>query len=145
LKAALDANLPPALASALHALAARDGHTVAHVDDLAGRGAADVDIFKAYAEQQIEVHVSQDHHNRRAIELEAIASAGLIVFVLAPSWASMEYWPKAANLVRWWPSMMEHAARSKPPAMFRVPWKFGANGRFELIRNLPRKRAKISV
>ena len=142
MKVVIDANLPSALAGALHALAASDEHSVLHVDDLAGRAATDLEIFQAYAAQKIDIHITQDHHHRRAVELDAIASSGLIVFVLSASWSSQQYWPKAANLVRWWPLIIEHASRSKPPAIFRVPWKIGTKGKFEQIRNTQRRQRR---
>jgi ABC-type Mn2+/Zn2+ transport system ATPase subunit len=107
-RAQLDENLPPALAKALHCLAEQEGHAV--------------------------LHVTHDHHHRRAIERDAIARQGLVVFVLSKGWASQSYYEKAARLIQWWPRLVEHTEAMKPPAIFRVPWGPAARGKFEQIR-----------
>lgn len=135
LKAALDENLPPALADALCALAgAHFEDEIFHVCRLVPRGTPDVDVFQALRESGISIHITQDHHNRRQIESKAIASCGLIVFALAKAWASQPFWIKSMQLIRWWPAIREHAARMTPPAVFEVPWRLSGRGRF---RQLP--------
>lgn len=135
MKAQLDENLPPALARALNALVEPDGHEVMHATDLVTAGTADVDLFAAIARAGVAIHITQDHHHRKPVERDAIAGAGLVVFVLAKGWADQQYYEKAARLVQWWPRIVEQAAAMRPPAVFRVPWRFGG-GRFEQIRNV---------
>lgn len=134
MKAVIDENLPLALAQALNALASTDGHIVKHSTEVAGRGAKDVDLFKALSDEKYELHITQDHHQRKQIERKAIADAGLIVFVLAKSWSTQPFWLKSAQLVRWWPLIADHAARMRPPAIFRVPWKIQGQGKFEQLK-----------
>lgn len=134
MKVQLDENLSPALAKALACLAAADDHEVLHVNDLVPRGASDVDVFAAAAAAKVEVHITQDHHQRRQIERDAIAASGLIVFVLDKGWATQPVFEKAARLIQWWPQIVEHAEAMKPPAVFRVPWRKVGRGKFEQIR-----------
>lgn len=134
MKAQIDENLSPALARALHCLAQADDHEVVHVTELAPRGTSDKDLFAAVVQAKIQVHITQDHHHRRPIERDAIAAAGLIVFVLAKGWASQPMFEKAARLIQWWPRIVEHAESMSPPAVFRVPWKKVGKGKFEQVR-----------
>lgn len=134
MKAVLDENLPQALAQALNALAAHDGHSVKHVTEIASRGTKDIDLFKALADGKYELHLTQDHHHRKPIERKAIADAGLVVFVLSKSWSSQPFWIKSSQLVRWWPLILEHAQRMSPPAIFRIPWKIQGQGKFEQLK-----------
>jgi hypothetical protein len=134
LKAQLDENLSPALARALNSLAEIDGHQVVHVTSLVSRGTADIELFEAVKLAGVQIHITQDHHQRRQIERDAIAASGLIVFVLDKSWASQTFFEKAARLVQWWPRLIEHAEAMKPPAVFRVPWRKAGKGKFELIK-----------
>ena len=131
MKVVLDENLPPSLARALHELSLPDEHTVRHATELVTRGTSDVELFRALSEQAYTVHVTKDHHHRKPVERKAITECGLVVFVLAKGWSDHKYWDIAAQLVRWWPLMVDYAAQTSPPAVFRVPWKLG---KFEVIR-----------
>lgn len=134
MKAQIDENLSPALARALHCLAEVDDHQVIHVTELVPRGTSDVDLFAVVARARVQIHITQDHHNRRPIERDAIASSGLIVFVLDKGWASQPLFEKAARLIQWWPRIVEHAEAMSPPAVFRVPWRKIGKGKFEQVR-----------
>ncbi|UOV02881.1 hypothetical protein [Pseudoxanthomonas mexicana] len=134
MKAQIDENLSPALARALHCLAEADDHEVIHVTQIAPRGTPDVDLFALVAASKVQVHITQDHHHRRSIERDAIASAGLIVFVLDKGWATQPEFEKAARLIQWWPRIVEHAESMSPPAVFRVPWRKIGKGKFEQVR-----------
>lgn len=94
----------------------------------------DVDLFAACVKAKVQIHITQDHHNRRQIERDAIASAGLIVFVLDKGWASQPAFEKAARLIQWWPKIIAHAESMTPPAVFRVPWRIVGKGKFQQIR-----------
>lgn len=136
MKVLVDENLPPALAKVLNALAEPDDHEVKHVSELGRRGMKDRELFAAIAKEGVRVHITLDHHHRKQVERDAIAGAGLIVFVLSSSWASQPLCEKAARLCRWWPKIVEQAERLNPPAVLRVPWNISGKGRFEMIRNV---------
>ena len=61
MKAQIDENLPPALARALNALVAVDGHEVVHVTEYA-KGAPDLDLFRRAIADGVRVHITRDHH-----------------------------------------------------------------------------------
>lgn len=133
MKAQLDENLSPSLAGALNCLAKVDDHEVIHVSKLVPRGTSDVDLFAAAAKANVKIHITQDNHQRKQIEREAIAAAGLIVFVLDKGWSTQPHFEKAARLILWWPRIVEHAESMSPPAVFRVPWRKVGKGKFEQI------------
>lgn len=130
--AALDENLPQCYARMLDPLAKHGGHSVVHVNDLVPRGTPDVKVFSAMKANGVAIHITQDHHQRKRVEVDAIAAYGLLVFVLNKSWASQAFHPKAVQLVRHWPAIAAQAERMRPPATFRVLW----NGKFEVIRRI---------
>ena len=134
MKAQLDENLSPALARALNSLVEPDDHEVIHVNELVPRGTSDVDLFAAVAKANVKIHITQDHHHRKQIERDAIAGAGLVVFVLNKGWASQPHFEKAARLIQWWPRIIEHAESMSPPAVFRVPWHKAGKGKFEQVK-----------
>lgn len=134
MKAQLDENLPPGLAQALNCIARVHDHEIIHVLDIVDRGTSDVDLFAAATAHGVQVHITQDNHNRRQIEREAIAKSGLIVFVLAKGWASLSYYDKAARLIEWWPRIVDQADLITPPDVFRIPAKKVGKGRFERVK-----------
>lgn len=76
MKAHLDENLPAPLARALHALSQPEGHAVQHASEIDERGATDLMLFQALMKDAFTIHVTQDHHHRKAIERHAISSQG---------------------------------------------------------------------
>lgn len=55
---------------------------------------------------------------------------GLSVFVLQKSWATQPYWAMSAQLVHWWPRIVDQALETERAAM-EVPWSI--SGRFKQI------------
>lgn len=130
LKAQIDENLPPALARALHALVAVDGHEVIHVTDYA-KGAPDLDLFEQAVSKGVRVHITQDHHGRHPAERAAITRLGLTVFVLARGWSNLGYYDKAARLIEYWPKIATMAGMVEPGSIFRVSPR--RNGRLQPV------------
>lgn len=129
MKAQIDENLPPSLARAVHAIATLDDHEVVHVRDLVEAGTRDVDLFEAASRANVEVHVTQDHHQRRPAEREAVARLGLTVFVLAKGWGQLNQYEKAARLLEWWPKMMQLVGLTSRGSIFTIPHKRASSGR----------------
>lgn len=72
------------------------------------------------------VIISQDKFRKKqGGERLALKASGISVFVLQNSWSSYPYWEKTAQLVRWWPRIVEQANKVGGIAM-EVPWKFGS-------------------
>uniref|UniRef100_UPI003F80A5FA PIN-like domain-containing protein n=1 Tax=Xanthomonas sp. 0924 TaxID=2835534 RepID=UPI003F80A5FA len=131
MKAQIDENLPPVLARTLNALVCLENHEVVHVSDYA-RGTPDVALFQLAIDRGITVHITQDHHQRRPLEREAIVRLGLTVFVLAKGWGGLNLYDKAARLIEYWPKIVFTANTFKAGSIFRVPPS--RNGRFEQIK-----------
>jgi len=130
-----DNNLAPAYARALEALSTTDGRIdcVTHLRDRFAPNAPDCDWIAALTTEGGWCVITQDKMRKNDVEKGALRSRGLIVFVLAHSWAQQAFWPKATNLVRWWPAIVDQAESMKGGAAFRVPFKFTGKGRFEQI------------
>lgn len=134
MKAQIDENLPPTLARAINAIARNYDHEVVHVRDLVEGGTTDLALFEAAIQNDVSVHVTQDHHHRRPAEREAIARLGLTVFVLAKGWRTLNHYDRAARLLEWWPKMMQQAKLIEPGAMFRVPHARASGARLAQIK-----------
>lgn len=120
----LDNNLPPALAHGLAEFTSvtHPQHSVVHLSDVLPRNTPDVDWIENLAKDKKHVVVTQDRLNK-GLEREALRRAGLLVFLLDKGWASHKFWPKAANLVTWWPEIIEMTEKIEGGAAFRVSWR----------------------
>ncbi len=130
-----DNNLPPLLAHGIRELAKVDQRTgtVCHLADRFERNISDQHWMKFLADEGGWTVISQDAFRKNDLERDALRKSGLIVFVLDRQWANQSYWPKAANLVKWWPSIADQSLRMQGGAAFRVPWRHAAGGRFTQI------------
>jgi hypothetical protein len=134
LKFLFDNNLPPHLARAIKALSAKDSgrvHDVIALRDRFPHDTPDTEWMEVLAKEGGWCIVSSDQFRKSHAERELVRQAGFTVFVLHKSWSSQTYWPKAANMVAWWPRIIEQASLATRSA-FRVPWKL--SGKFEQIK-----------
>ena len=132
LKFLLDNNFPPRFASGLNELALGEGLGSVHaLRSMFPANSDDLVWIPQLAGSSQWVVVSQDKFKKQnGLERVALARAGLIVFCLQSSWNKLTYWDKAYNLVRWWPRICEQASGIQGKALYSVPLKFGANGKF---------------
>jgi predicted nuclease of predicted toxin-antitoxin system len=123
----LDENLPPAYARCLAELGGQGREfTVSHVRDLVGKNVSDTEWIAAVKGKGEAVVISGDRRMlTRVHELEALRTAQLTTFILAPGWSNLKFWDKAWLLIRWWPKLVEIAEASPPGTIFRVPHKHG--------------------
>jgi hypothetical protein len=130
-----DNNLPILLAHGIRELARCDQRiaTVCHLADRFERNTTDIGWMKSLAEEGRWIVISQDAFRKNDLERDALRKSGLIVFVLDRQWAQQSYWPKASNLVKWWPSITDQSARMQGGAAFRVPWRHTGVGQFKQI------------
>lgn len=125
MRLALDENLPPSLAHAIHALLLPEGGEAISIPERLGRGIADPDWIAAlHAEGNWAVLTTDRKLRTRPHERMALEQSGLVVFVLAPGWNQEEYWPKAAGGIRWLPMMMEAMTAWRPPVLLSVPHRW---------------------
>jgi predicted nuclease of predicted toxin-antitoxin system len=133
LKFLLDNNLPPALARALSELTKSREPGVAEVVALRDKFAAntkdEVWITALVHEGGWNI-VSGDNLKKTLVERQLVRQAGVNVFVLQKAWSSQQYWQKSAQLVLWWPKIIDYASKSQKIAV-RIPWR--VNGKFEQI------------
>jgi PIN like domain len=95
-------------------------------------GTKDSVWLKSLADETGWIVVSIDRFKKTSAEKEIIRSSGLTVFVLDPQW-SASYWIQAAQLVKWWPKILDFASLTSKAAV-RVPWRFTNKSTFEQIR-----------
>lgn len=124
----LDNNLPPSWAACLLACSQsqfsdRAVGQVVHLSNKFARNTDDVAWIQALAAEKRWTILSGDAFRKRnGVERKVIRQSGLSVFVLQPSWSSYQYWEKTAQLVRWWPRIVEQANLADGIAM-EVPWR----------------------
>ena len=129
-----DNNLPPSLARGISELSKFDP-VVEQVIPLRAKFAVntpDLEWLGALAKEGGWIVVSIDRFKKATAEREMLRRQGLTVFVLDPQW-SKPYWQQAAQLVLWWPKIIEVAKLTSKTAL-RVPWRFTNKSTFEQIR-----------
>jgi len=138
LKCLVDNNLPPALARALHELSVNKFSHLEQVAALRDRflaDTADVDWIQTLGQEGGWFVLSADQFRKHGdLERKALRQSRLIVFCLSKQWASHRYWEHSANLIRWWPHLVEQADHLQGGAAFRVPWRLNSGRpKFEQI------------
>lgn len=131
----LDANLPRCWAGCLAACSGsqypNEVGSVVHLRDRFPPATADVDWLEALGNERDWCVISGDAFRKRnGAERKVIRDCGLSVFVLQSSWANYQYWEKTAQLMRWWPRIVEQAVAVESIAM-EVPWKIA--GKFKQL------------
>lgn len=138
MKCLVDNNLPPALARALDALSANkfpDLEQVIALRDKFSPDTSDVTWIQALGQEGDWFILSADQFRKHGdLERKALRQSRLIVFCLSKQWSTQQYWEKCAQLLRWWPHIVDQAERFQGGAAFRVPWKLsGGKPEFEQI------------
>lgn len=132
----LDNNLAPSLAPALWALSVAEPGVdcVKHLSEIFPPATDDLEWIPGLKRLGDDWYViSQDKFRKsRGSEREALRRAGHTTYVLDKLWASQPHWPKAVQLVRWWPRLLEHA-RLTNGGVHRVPWTYSPTKRFDSL------------
>jgi hypothetical protein len=134
LKFIFDNNLPPTLARGIGELSKFDSdiETVIPLKDRFARNTPDLVWLEALASEGGWIVISIDRFKKTSAEREMLRRQGLTVFVLDPQW-SKPYWVQTAQLVQWWPKILDVARLTSKTAL-RVPWRFSNKSTFEQIR-----------
>lgn len=99
-----------------------------HLRDRFAASTPDTQWIQALASEKDWAIVSGDAFRKRnGVERKVMRSSGLSVFVLQNSWANYPYWPKTAQLIHWWPRLVEQANAVRSQAV-EVPWRI--SGKF---------------
>jgi len=133
-----DANLPPSWASAIARLGSgrfESGQIgeIVHLTDKFSANTPDLDWLTALGQERNNrwTIISRDNFRKqKGAERQVQRQYGLSVFVLQKSWASKPYWEMTAQLVQWWPRIVEQACATDRAAM-EVPWR--VSDRFQQI------------
>ncbi len=129
-----DNNLSPHLAKAMAALCRPQDVTVEHLREKFPEATTDIEWINRLSGEGDWSVITQDRLIRNPLEKEAFRQSGLTAFVLTKAWTSHRYWEKAAQVVRWWPGIMEQAGLVEGGAIFEVPWRFSGKGKFKALR-----------
>lgn len=130
MKFLFDANLPPDLAHAIRELCAGedDVRRVDHLTDIWPGNTPDLTWIPALGTGWYVVSIDK-FTKSRGQEREALRRAGHTVYVLDAQWASHQFWAKSAQLVRWWPQVLDHA-RLTQGGVYRIPWRQTSGKKF---------------
>ncbi len=134
MKFLFDHNLPPSWPKALKALSVGRLSEVEGVISLRDKfptNTSDAVWLSALSEEKNWGDISQDFFRKRTGEWEVIRQRGINVFVLGKTWRSHEHFKRTAQLVLWWPRIVEQASKVQNSAV-EVPWR--TSGRFIQIR-----------
>ncbi|WP_338414361.1 hypothetical protein [uncultured Sphaerotilus sp.] len=77
--------------------------------------------------------VSIDQFKKTTAERELVRKHGLMVFVLDKQWSGKPFWEMSAQLVQWWPTILDVAALTSKAA-YRVPYRRQGQKTLEQIR-----------
>jgi len=105
---------------------------VIHLRDMFAANTPDLVWLNALVTEGSWIVVSIDRFKKSSAEREMLRQQGLTVFVLDPQW-SKPYWVQSAQLVQWWPNIMNVAKLTSKTAL-RVPWRYTSKSTFEQIR-----------
>jgi len=120
----LDNCLSTRYAKSLDILSEKDGHKVFHLLDKFPRDAKDKDWIRSLGHEGGWIIVSGDVRILRTPELKnEWAQARLTAFFLASGWMNMGYWHQIANLVKWWPAILDQARLVEYGTGFEVPFR----------------------
>lgn len=133
-----DNNLPPAWAAAVARLGGKQFDPgkvgeVIHLTEKFKASTPDTEWLTALGQDKTArwAIISRDgFRKQKGAERQVQRQFGLSVFVLQSSWASKPYWEMTAQLVHWWPRIVEHANTTDRVSL-EVPWS--TSGKFKQI------------
>lgn len=104
---------------------------VVHIKDRFPANTPDVDWIQTLANEKDWTILSHDAFRKgNGVERKILRNSGLSVLVLQSAWSSFPYWEKTAQLLRWWPRIVDQANAVDRIAM-EVPWR--SSGRFKQL------------
>lgn len=127
----------PVLASTLHGFISHIGHTAVHIKEVHalpdGRHSTDLEWIRHLQSQRYWIFITGDGRVLRSRpERDALRSAGLHGFVLAPAYQRTPIHQVAATLVWKWPEIEAVTKLVSAPSMHEIPI-----GRSSKLRPLP--------
>jgi hypothetical protein len=108
----------------LQALEGDAGHQMVHLRTKFPADTRDVDWIRTLASEGDWVIVSGDIRiSQNEFERREWLNSGLTAFFFAKGWTTIKLWDQAWRLIKWWPTIVDQAARIRPGAGFIVPLK----------------------
>jgi hypothetical protein len=126
LKVLIDHNLSPALAISLNAFFESEGVSFTALRSKFPADTTDTDLFNALGREGSWVVMTGDRNIlKNKLEVEAIASSGVVVVFFEKSFLSLEPRNQAAKIISNWPNIYQELYRARPGHCFVM----GANGK----------------
>lgn len=124
----IDNNLPPNWSGCLRESSLRqftpikNVENVEHLKERFEGNTPDIEWIQKLASEKDWTIISGDGFRKQnGGERRVLRQSGLSVFVLQRSWSTHQYWEKTAQLLRWWPRIVEQSNLVEGAA-FEVPW-----------------------
>lgn len=110
------------LARAIGVLAEFQKYEIVHLRDCFDADTRDTVWLAALGKEGDWIIISGDTRiSRSKAERLAWHESGLTAFFISDDWARTKFWTQAAELVRWWPSIVLEAARAPRGSGYLVP------------------------
>lgn len=127
-----DNNIAPRIARAINALVEPD-HSAVHLRDKFDQATSDITWMESLGADGDWVVISADQRiARNGHERKAWQESGLTLFFWEKAWHGQNFWLQAAQLVRWFPDIIDQARKVEAGAGFFVPFRY--SGRFKQPR-----------
>jgi hypothetical protein len=124
LKFFFDNTTPPRLVAALRALEGSEGHKLEHLRERFAPDTPDVNWIRTLGTEGDWVIISGDVRiSQNQFERRAWLESGLTAFFLGKGWTTLKLWDQTWRFFKWWPDIVNQAARIRPGAGFIVPVK----------------------
>ncbi|MGJ7459448.1 hypothetical protein [Halomonas sp. RA08-2] len=123
----IDENINIHLAPALDHLSkvCKGGHRAYNILDLfETRGIPDEEWLAKLSSEPNWVIISKDRFGKGAPERAVFQQAGVPIYNLGSDWKrkAKSGWDEAVQLIRWWPTLTDHALNAKHPMRHELPW-----------------------
>jgi hypothetical protein len=116
--------IAPALSKAIASLAGSKGIEVVHLSErFVDRSIADIEWISTIREEGWIIISGDTRITRSPAERAAWHESGLTAFFLDDAWARRNFWVQAAELVRWFPAIIETVKTCVPGSGYRLPMK----------------------
>lgn len=111
------------MARALQELAKSQGVEITHLSERFKRNVPDVEWISSIGKEGWIVVSGDTRISRNPVERAAWHEAGFTVFFLDDGWSSKSFWVQAAELIRWWPIIIQTSRSCAPGSGFRLPFQ----------------------
>jgi len=118
-----DNNVAPAMAEAIAALTKSQGTEVVHLQQRFSPNTPDPEWISCIAREGFVIISGDPRISRNPANREAWIESGLTAFFFGDGWASKRLMVQAAELVRWWPIIVDTVRSCPPGSGFILPVK----------------------